>query len=215
MFFLALNLTNKSKRGRSILCFCIFLTFIASLITGSRSIVFLSIAFVTLVSMRSFLLINIKWLFVGLFIAGLILSLPWLGGAEIDLKDVRSIQFSMQNASEAKRLDRLINVMGDLDQVYYAFGRGILTVHTLYFDGTLTFMLYNFGIVGGLVFLAILARLGALYIFKGYSYILFATLAFASLLVSEFFLLARWYVPVVIAYMLLYQSAARARIKAS
>ncbi len=213
--FLALNLKNIRKRRRLLMCFYIFLTFIASLITGSRSIFFLSIVCVILVSMRSLLLLNVKWLFVVSFITSLVLLLPLLRFAEIDLNDVRSIQFSLQNASEAKRLDRLINVMGELDQVYYAFGRGIITVDRLYFDGTLTFMLYNFGILGAIFFLAILARLGALYIFKGYPYILFATLAIASVLVSEFFLLARWYIPVVISYMLLYQSAERLRIKGS
>ena len=106
-----------------------------------------------------------------------------------------------------------MNVLSDLEQVYYAFGRGLLTVDTIYFDGTLTFMLYNFGILGAVIFLAVISYLGILFISKGYSHILFATLALISLLVTEFFLLARWYIPVVICYNLLYQNAKRERIK--
>ena len=187
----------------------IFLTLAASFTTGSRSIAFLLIIVLTLVVVRTIINLNIRRLITIMLVINLLTALLVFGVLNFSLDDMRSVQFSMQHASEAKRLSNLINVFEGLDNSYYMFGRGLLNADKLYFDGSLTFMLYNFGLLGAVIFISFLNISGVLYILHGHSHFLFITTALSLLLVTEFFLLSRWFIPITIAYFYLYEQCKR------
>ena len=205
--YLVINMKFDTSRFNASTLSFVLLSFIAGFTTGSRSIILMVIIAAILFSSRWILSLNVKRLsFVFVLI---VIITPLVILQNIDTSELRSLQFGMQNASEAKRIAHLFEVFDQLEESYYMFGRGFFTADTMYFDGTLTFMLYNFGLFGALMFFAITIKSIFRYIQLGASNSLFFTLTLSLLLVSEFFLLSRWFIPCVIAYLCIFEKSRR------
>lgn len=205
--FLAINIRFDTSRFKANTLGCILLSFTAALTTGSRSIFLMFIIAAILFLSRRMLALDTKRLNVAAVF--FIIISPLVVLQYIDTTELRSLQFSMQNASEAKRVANLFKVFFELEESYYVFGRGFFTADTMYFDGTLTFMLYNLGLVGALVFFTITIVSMLRYLRFGSPDSLFFTLALSLLFVSEFFLLSRWFIPCVIAYLCISEKCRR------
>ncbi|KJE37162.1 hypothetical protein UF64_00305 [Thalassospira sp. HJ] len=203
--YFAMALERQSGCKNILISFCLMVIFGAIFTTGSRSVVLVFLLWSLFVTLR--MTLQGKWQNLSvLFLVVGVISILFVGGAfEYNFSDLRSLQFSLQSPSEAKRIDRLLNVFTGLDQSFYFVGRGLFAAEIYYFDGVITFLLYNFGVVGVLCFVIAICYNVKNYLIKGYQHSLFAALAMSAVVVSEFFLLSRWIVPVFICYFLLYE----------
>ena len=188
------------------------ITFLAIFTTGSRSFMLIIPLLFIILFTRNVIAGNSIKILTSCLIVTIIIVFVFSTEIDVIANDIRSLTFDLAHASEAKRLRRIVEVIAELDTTLNMFGRGLLHVNYLYFDGTITFILYNFALPGVLLFLTVLGRNLYIFIKYGTRENLFLFLVLASLVVSEFFLLSRWLVPVTICYLILQELRIR-RIK--
>ena len=210
IFFLLL-LKFKSGPEKLFFALCLGVILIAIFATGSRSIVLILGLYFLATIIRQCLQLNI--ILVVVLVASISFLVLFYVFDILDTSNIqlRSIQFSLEYASEAKRIARLFEVMEKLEGSYYIFGRGLFTAETYYFDGTITFLFYNFGMLGVVAYFIVMSYHFKNYILFGSRHSLFAFLSVVSVVVTEFFLLSRWFIPVLIGYFVLYEIMTRSK----
>ena len=114
----------------------------------------------------------------------------------------RMFTFSLDNASEMKRLDRL-EFVTDIDNYGNYFGHWFLSSSFLYFDGIISFIIYNTGFFGLFIFSLFTLSLFYLYFKNGNYSTLFLLLVIISQISSESFLVSRWFFPIIIFYIII------------
>ena len=120
---------------------------------------------------------------------------------EIDVLS-RITTFNLDHGSEMKRLDRLFYVIDIVASENY-FGHWFLSTSFLYFDGIISFIIYNTGCLGLIIFLLSLIFLSYSFLRKGNYSTLYLLLAVVSQISSESFLISRWFFPIIIYYLIL------------
>ena len=124
----------------------------AIIATGSRVAIFILLFWVLLKSCRHFaFFFKSVFVGVGIFAFGFFLVL----GLDLDLGYGFERLFSVGMVGDAsinKRFDGLAEVIVDAQSRIFLLGRSLLFANYYYFDGSLTFLIYNFGIVGLLIF---------------------------------------------------------------
>lgn len=119
-------------------------------------------------------------------------------GAGFEYQLDRLFSFSFEETSSlGKRVVRFLEVFRESGEYYYLFGKSLLYADVFYFDGILSFLLANFGIIGPVVFAFGLVFVSYCFLLTGRSDSLLLGAVLVSLLASEFFLISRFMVPVV------------------
>ena len=110
----------------------------------------------------------------------------------------RLFSFSFEETSSiGKRLVRFLEVFRESGEYYYIFGKSLLYSDVFYFDGVISFLLANFGILGPVAFASGLIFVSYNFLLTGRTDRLLLGAFMVSLLASEFFLISRFMVPVV------------------
>ena len=187
----------------------ISIIFLSIFTTGSRSVIFLLPLLFFSIFFRNFIAGKILRILLTFFLISILLYLFEISNLISQADEIRSLSINLAFGSELNRISRLLFVLNNLGEDFYLFGRGLFFAETLYFDGTITFLLYNFGLIGLIIYIFVLVATFISYIQKGRTETLFLFIALCSLGVSEFFLLSRWFIPVLICYFILVEKRRR------
>jgi hypothetical protein len=108
----------------------------------------------------------------------------------------RMVSFDLDADSESVRVEGFLTAFSEADGLALIFGKSPLLSEQIYFDGTLTFLVRSFGLVGVLFFLGLIFYSSIIFLLRGYFSYLIIFCALCSLFAAEYFLIGRWFVPV-------------------
>ena len=114
----------------------------------------------------------------------------------------RAISFNLDGASEGRRLSSLLHAINYSGEWFYLMGSSLLFAKQAYFDGTVTFLIYNFGIVPAFGFVCALVFFSIRFLIKRKISDLVMAVSLFGLIASEYFLVGRWFVPIFSYYII-------------